>query len=39
MYDFYYGYIRKRYGERAKLLFTDYPLMYEIETEEIYEDL
>lgn len=40
MYDFHYGYTRKRYGERAKLLFTDTDsLMCEIETEDIYEDL
>ena len=37
MYDFHYGYIKRNYD--AKLLFTDTgSLVYEIETEDIYED-
>ena len=40
MYDFHYNYIKKEYGSRAKLLFTDTDsLTYEIETEDVYEDL
>ena len=35
MYDFHYNYIKKEYGSRAN---TD-SLTYEIETEDIYEDL
>ena len=39
MYDFHYNYIKKRYGDRAKLLFTDTDsLTYEIETEDVYKD-
>ena len=39
MYDFHYNYIKKRYGNRAKLLFTDTDsLTYEIETEDVYKD-
>ena len=40
MYDFNYNVIRKQYREKAKLLFTDTDsLCYEIETEDIYDDL
>ena len=39
MYDFHYKYIKKRYGDRAKLLFTDMnSLTYEIEAEDVCKD-
>ena len=38
-YDFHYNYIKKKYGDRAKLLFTDMnSLTYEIEAEDVYND-
>ncbi|XP_048587295.1 uncharacterized protein LOC125570163 [Nematostella vectensis] len=40
MYDFHYNFVKPKYGEDAKLLFTDTDsLMYEIETKDFYEDI
>ena len=39
MYEFHYEYIKKKYDNKSKLLFTDTDsLMYEIKTEDVYED-
>ena len=39
MYEFYCDYIKNKYDSKSKLLFTDTDsLMYEIKTEDIYED-
>ena len=39
MYEFHYDYIKNKYDNKSKLLFTGIDsLMYEIKTEGIYED-
>ena len=39
MYEFHYDYIKNKYGNKLKLLFTDTDsLMHEIETEDVYPD-
>ena len=40
VYDFHYNYIKTKYGDNAKLLFTDIDsLAYEIKTKEFYKDI
>lgn len=40
MYDFHYNVMKPRYGKNINLLFTDTDsLMYEIFTEDIYQDM
>ena len=40
MYDFHYNFIKAKYGDRARLLFTDTDsLCYIIQTDDVYEDL
>ena len=40
MYDFYYGYLKPKYGDKVRLLFTDTDsLMIEVETEDFYKDI
>jgi hypothetical protein len=40
MYDFHYNYIKLKYGDDAKLLFTDTDsLCYKINTEDFFKDI
>ena len=40
IFNFHYNYIRKKFGDRAELLFTDTDsLMYLIQTEDFYQDI
>ena len=39
MYDFHYKYIKRKYNDRARIMFTDTDsLTYEIEAEDVYKD-
>ena len=39
MYKFHYDYIKNKYGNNSRLLFTEAnSLMYEITTEDVYKD-
>jgi hypothetical protein len=40
MYDFHYNFIAEKYGDRAKLLFTDTDLLcYDLRTDNLYKDM
>ena len=37
--EFHYDYIKNKYGNNSRLLFTDtYSLLYEIKTKDVYKD-
>ena len=40
MYDFYYNFLKKEYGDRCELIYTDTDsLLLEIETKDVYADI
>ena len=40
MYDFYYNTLKKQYGDRCEVLYTDTDsLLLEIQTEDVYQDM
>jgi hypothetical protein len=40
MYGFWYNHLKRLYGEKAQLLYTDTDsLLYKIETEDVYDDI
>lgn len=40
LYEFHYDYMKVKYGERARVVYTDTDsLVYEIETDDFYEDI
>ena len=40
MYDFHYNYFKTKYGDNAKLVFTDIDsLAYDIKTKDFYKDI
>ena len=40
MYDFFYNHLKKKYGEKCELLYTDTDsLLQKIETEDVYKDI
>ena len=40
MYQFHYEYVKSKYGDQAKLLFTDTDsLCYHIQTEDVCKDM
>ena len=40
MYDFHYGFIKNKYDNKARLLFTDTDsLCYEIQTDDMHQDM
>ena len=40
MYDFFYNHLKKEYGPRCELLYTDtYSLLLEIKTDDVYKDI
>ena len=39
MDEFYYDYIKNKFGNKSRLLFTDtFSLIYEVKTEDFYKD-
>ena len=38
MYEFHYGYVKNKYDNKSKLLFTDHSLINAIKTEDVYKD-